>query len=448
MATRRLTDEYIKTLSFPPPKNSKPNYVLHWDTGKGAVANMGLRITTNGARSWVLVARFPSGKRDGKHNPTARKIGSWPDMRLPEAREIAIDWTRDIKRGIDPQEKAEEEARAERARREEELREEARRRAGTFANIAETYITRIASKLRTGHDVGRIIRRDLVSRWGSKPIAEIGRADVIDMLEDVSGRGIYAAHAAYKQGRALYAWALEREDPKRPVFGIVANPFANLRVNKLVGELRARQHTLNEREIVLLWQATEGDPVATYPVGPYIRLLLILGVRRNELAQATRGEFDLTDPVKATWTLEHTRTKNQEPRVIPLPKMAVDIITALPRFNGPYVFSVNGGRAPITSFARMKYKLDRKITALNGGTPIRPWRLHDLRRSARSNWSALPILPVVAEMMLGHRQKGIVPVYDTYTYFDEQRAGFEAWCNKLRSITEPAPDNVIKLERA
>ncbi len=47
--------------------------------------------------------------------------------------------------------------------------------------------------------------------------------------------------------------------------------------------------------------------------------------------------------------------------------------------------------------------------------------------------------------MLGHRQRGIVPVYDTYTYFDEQRAGFEAWCAKLRSITEPAPDNVVPM---
>jgi integrase len=448
MATRRLTDEYIRTLPIPAPKNSKPTYKLHWDAGRGAVSSLALRITTNGARSWVNVARYPSGKRaDGKHHPTARKVGSWPQMRLAEAREIADGWNRDIGRGIDPQEKAAEEARARQAAREEEQREQARRRAGTFSNVAETYITRVASKLRTGHDAARVIRNDLISRWGNKPIAEISKTDVIDMIEDITERGQYAAYQAYAQARTIFNWCLEREDPRHPKLGIVASPCANLRIDRLIGARAARQHTLTEREIALLWQATEGDPLATYPLGPYVRLLLILAVRRNELARATWPEFDLD---QTTWRLADTRTKTAEPRVIPLPRLAVDILKALPRFTGgPYLFSTSGGRTPVTNFTRLKEEIDRKVTALNGGDgDIMPWRFHDLRRTARSNWSALPILPVVAELMLGHRQRGIIPVYDTYTYFDEQRTGFEAWCAKLRAITEPAPDNVLQRVRA
>ena len=446
MAIRRLTDEYIKTLPFPPAKNGKPTYGLHRDNGRGAIANLGLRITTGGARSWVLVARFPSGKRDGKHNPTARKIGRWPQMRLAEARETADGWNRDIGRGIDPREKAAEEARAKQAAREEEQREQARKRAGTFSNVAETYITRVASKLRTGHDAARIIRHDLIRRWGNKPIAEVSKTDVIDMIEDIAERGQYAAYQAYAQARTIFNWCLEREDPRHPKLGIVASPCANLRIDRLIGPRPPRQHTLTDREIVLLWQATEGDPLVTYPLGPYGRLLLILAVRRNELARATWPEFDLD---QATWKLADTRTKTAKPRVIPLSRLAVEILKALPRFTGgPYLFSTSGGRTAVTNFTRLKEEIDRKIAVLDGPTPIAPWRFHDLRRTARSNWSALPILPVVAEMMLGHRQRGIIPVYDTYTYFDEQRAGFEAWCARLRAIVEPAPDNVVPMVRA
>jgi integrase len=447
MAARRLTDEYIKTLPFPPPKNGRPVYVLHWDAGRGAVTSLGLRITTGGARSWVNVARYPSGRKaDGKHNPTARKVGGWPAMGLAEAREIASDWNRDIARGIDPQEKAAEEARAKQAAREAALREEARKRAGTFANLAEQYIARRAKKLRSGANIARIIRNDLIPRWGDKPVAEVSKTDVIDMVEDIAEhRGVYAAHTAFAYAHAFYAWCLEREDPRNPTLGIVASPCAALRIDKLAGKRKPRQRTLTDDEIALIWRATEGDPLTTYPLGPYVRLLLILGVRRNELAKAQWDEFDLA---KGTWKLEDTRTKNEEPRLIPLPRLAVNIINALPRFSGPQLFSTTAGRGPMSNFSWLKRALDRKVGAVNGGAPITPWRFHDLRRTARSNWSALPILPVVAELMLGHRQRGIIPVYDTYTYFQEQRAGFEAWCAKLRSIVEPAPDNVIKLERA
>src|SRR5262245_4536144 len=106
MATRRLTDEYIKALPPPPLKNGKPTYAVHWDAGRGAVNSSAIRITTGGAKSWVNSARYPSGRqKDGKHNPTMRRIGSWPAMRLAEARDLALDWNRDIAKGIDPQEK-------------------------------------------------------------------------------------------------------------------------------------------------------------------------------------------------------------------------------------------------------------------------------------------------------------------------------------------------------
>ena len=46
----------------------------------------------------------------------------------------------------------------------------------------------------------------------------------------------------------------------------------------------------------------------------------------------------------------------------------------------------------------------------------------------RTNLSAIPsISPIVAELMIGHRQQGSRPVYDQRRYGTEQSAGFEAW---------------------
>jgi integrase len=451
MATRRLTDEYVKTLPIPAPKDGKPCYALWWDNGRGAIPSLALRITSGGARTWVLVARYPSGKRDGKrHNPTARRIGGWPGLRLPEAREIAFDWNAMIDRGIDPQEKAEEEARAKQAERLEREREEARKKAGTFSNVAEKYIARVTPQMRTGHDAARIIRNDLLSRWGNKPAGEISRTDVIDLVEDISERGLYAAHAAFNQARSIFAWLLMREDPRRPQYGIESNPCSDLDLDKLLGSQRKpRSRTLTNDEIALLWRATEGDPLTGYPINQYTRLLLILGVRRNELAKAKWEEFSLADPEKATWRLEATRTKNEEPRVIPLPRAAVDILNALPRFSGSFVFSGTSGRTPISNFSRLKEEIDKKVTTVNDGKPIAPWRFHDLRRSMRTHLSAITtISPIVAELMIGHVQKGMLRVYDQHKYTDEMRTGFAAWCSKLRTITEPTPDNVRQMVRA
>ena len=438
---QRLTAEYLNQLPAAPLKAGKTATVDVPDSGRGAVAGLRLRVTSGGAKSWVLLARYPSGKRDGgKHNPTRRAIGSWPDMTLAEARAIASTWNALIAKNKDPQEQA----KLEQAEREENAQHQARLRANTFASVAEEFIRRDASKRRTAANIARLVRRDLIKRWGDRPVSEIGKGDVIRMVEQVAEQnGTYAAHQCFIYARRIYNWVLKREDPKKPVLGITSNPCMFVDVDDLAGKRKARQRVLNDHEISLIWNATEGDPRKIYPDGQFIRLLLILGVRRGEMAEATWGEFDLA---KATWALAESRTKNEEARVLPLPKIAADILATLPQFSGPHLFSTTHGQKAIANFAKLKARLDRKITKLNGGAPIAGWRLHDLRRSMRTNLSAIPsISPIVAELMIGHRQQGILAVYDQHRYGTEQRDGFEAWASRLRSIVEPSPDNVVAL---
>jgi integrase len=126
--------------------------------------------------------------------------------------------------------------------------------------------------------------------------------------------------------------------------------------------------------------------------------------------------------------------------------MAVGIIADLPRFeSGDFVLSALHGRRPFTAFSKLKERLDAKIAKRNDGVPIEQFGLHDLRRSMRTRLSALPIPPLVRELMIGHAQGGVAAIYDLHLYEAEQRAGFEAWCGRLRDLVEPPPANVVRL---
>ena len=87
-----------------------------------------------------------------------------------------------------------------------------------------------------------------------------------------------------------------------------------------------------------------------------------------------------------------------------------------------------------------------KMDELSGVTG---WRNHDLRRTARSHWSAIPgISDTVKELMLAHVQPGIRAVYDRFGYRDQKRALLVAWEQRLMAIVSPpSTDNVVPIVR-
>lgn len=52
---------------------------------------------------------------------------------------------------------------------------------------------------------------------------------------------------------------------------------------------------------------------------------------------------------------------------------------------------------------------------------------------------------IVAELCLGHRQPGIVGVYDRHSYLDEKRDALTRWEQRLLGIVTPPPENVVAL---
>ena len=405
-----LTDRTLKALK-PAPAGKRTTL---WDA---ALAGFGVRVTDRGAISFHVMRRLP-----GKPHPVRVGLGQYPTLTLSAARKAAGDALGDLAKGIHPRERT----RALRVA-------EDRRKAVTVAHVVEEFVERHLSRKRTGHVVGQLLRRELVSRWGDRPITDITRADVIGMVEAIGGSSPSAARQAWLYTSRLFGWALNRD-----IYGLTASPCDRIRIADLIVLPKPRERVLDSGELRAIWQVTRAGE---FPFDSFVRLLLLLGCRRGELAGMRRDELDLA---AGLWQLSGVRTKNEQPRTIPLSRQAVAILASLPAFTGPFVFSTDSGTQPIVGFSKWKRRLDHRV-----GTDISTsWTLHDIRRTMRTGLSALPISGTVAELMIGHKQRGIRAVYDRFAYLDEQRSGFELWAARLRDIVEPPPENVVLLREA
>jgi integrase len=269
--------------------------------------------------------------------------------------------------------------------------------------------------------------------WPPRRRNHPGRRD--RLIEEIAESSPSAARQTWIYTQRLFGWALNRD-----TYGLASSPCERVSITDLIGAPRTRERILSSSELNTIGETTEAGQ---FPLDPFVRLLAVLGCRRGELAGMRRGELDLA---AGLWHLPGNRTKNEEPRTLPLPRMAVDILSALPSFPGPYVFTTTSGERPISGFTKLKARLDRRL-GVEAPPGLSDWTFHDLRRTMRTHLSALPIAGTVAELMIGHKQRGIRAVYDCYQYLEEQRAGFELWAARLRGIVEPAPENVAPLRR-
>src|SRR5262249_21586994 len=160
-----------------------------------------------------------------------------------------------------------------------------------------------------------------------------------------------------------------------------------------------------------------------------VRLLVLTGQRRGEIAGLTWSEIDLD---KQLISLPRERVKNNRAHEIPLSPQAVAVIEALPR-TGEHLFSL--GRHPINGFARAKERFDRLC-------PVKDWVLLDLRRVAASGMAKLGVNLPVIEKVLNHVSgsfAGVAGVYQRHDFAGEKRAALEKWGAHVESIVSDKP---------
>jgi integrase len=379
----------------------------------GVLKGFGLRITAAGTRTFLFQYNVPGGKR-------RKVIGTFgTEMTTAQARRRAEGLRGQVRDGRDPV--GEEVAKAAAA--------VAAAAAAAFTldvlirQWAEHHLAQRSASYR--HRVPRELRAAMAD-WLSRPARELGRVDAVSVLDAVkTGSGPVAANRLRAEARACWGWAIKRG-------ALAENPWSE--TPRPLARETARERVLSDTELGVLY-VTAGRMAE--PWGVLVRLLLLTGQRRGEVAGMQWDEVDLE---AAIWRLPGDRTKNRHPHTVPLPREAVDLLRSVKRRTGA-TFVFEGPRKTAASgFGKVKQRLDIALArAVDGGRSVAPWVLHDIRRTVATGLQRLGVRLEVIEAVLNHvsgSRAGIVGVYERHGWEEEKSAALKAWAKHVLQLAE------------
>jgi integrase len=393
----RLTDKQVAALKRTEKRQTMPDPELigHY-----------LRIPDHSSKApiaFAAVARDPNGKQIWTTVGTAGSIG------IEQARNLAREAIKTIKAGTPNSARA----------------------SATVAEVAEQWLERQVRKngFRTADETARLVAKYIVPRIGDRPIADVRRINVTEMLDDVEDQHSKSiADEVLKTYRAIAHWLEQRDEA-------YVSPITRgmSRVSK--AESR-RKRTLTDAEIEKVWNVgAKNFSGETY--GTFVKLALLTAQRREKL-----HSMRWSDLHGAVWVIPRAPREKGVPPALKLPKLALDIIKSRPKFvSNPYVFAGRNGSAAATLFSGT-YKADfDKLCGVTG------WRIHDLRRTARSLMSRAGVQTEIAERVLGHAQGELIETYDQHDYLDEMADALRRLAEKIEQIVDPQ-SNVVTMVRS
>ncbi|KAB7610141.1 DUF4102 domain-containing protein [Amylibacter sp. SFDW26] len=388
-----ITELFIKSLKA--PESGRTEYS---DTRR-----LGLRLrhyspsTTHpkGKAVWMYEKRVKGGKKR-KHT-----FGSWPMVSLSEARATALDIEAEAAKGID---------RVEIAERERLELEAARAGLTTVQEVIDLYYELHLSTLRTGKDVKRAIEKALFKRL-SISIKELESAHLQEAID-----------AKVKEGYRVYAnrvrsmllafthWAWRRKYLKERV---------GVEIPKAVKEV-PRDRVITISEIRHIWETT-------YQMGklwgPLLRLIILTGQRRGEIAKLQGSEIDVS---KTQIMKRGSDTKNAMPHVTHLSPAAMAEIGTFDPLPEGYLFTTTG-TTPVSGFSKMKVRLDNLL-----GDDFEPWTLHDVRTAMSTALNESGVPENIVDRIQNHQATGSAPsavsrVYNQAQQLPERARALDKW---------------------
>jgi integrase len=399
----KLTKQLCDKLTLPAGKSEH----IAWDS---EVANFGLRLRrahdgSKVLKSWTLQYRH------GGRKPRI-KLGDYAVLSVEQARTQARKILGRVANGEDP-------ASDRRDRRDKD--------AHTLKATAAAYL---AAKTpdwaeRTAVETERYLAD---SRYFG-PL--LGMAIDTISLKDVAARivviqrerGNATANRARSVLGSFFSWCMKMGlCSSNPCIGSINPPTAR------------RERVLSDDELARVWRACRDDDH-----GRCVRLVILLGARRQEIGSMSWPEFSDLDGPQPTWTLPANRSKNKRAHELPMLPMALAIVKSAPHMaSRDYLF---GTRA--NGFVRWsggKKEIDERSGVQN-------WTTHDLRRTTATRLGDLGVQPHVVEQILNHQsghKGGIAGVYNQSTYQREVLAALALWEDHIRTLITGGKRKVLR----
>lgn len=425
MPSEVLTDAKLARLTV----ESGAKRLVVFDQHQDAPRGFCVRVTPSGERAFYFVKRALGRK-------VWVRIGDAGALSLSAARKAAHVRAGELAKGIDPNaatRQAYVEARAERALAKREAQ------ALTVAELVRAYIETRTLAPRTAREYLRTIEHDIApSALGRHKAADVVQADVRAFTRALAKRGKHQADRALLLVRYAFHWGA-REDVSPGVKHVTNDPTSGVDRLTLQADRERRRTLVNIKaaddreafgEVRTFWLGTE----AMRPVPrAFVRVLLLLGLRRGEAGAAAWGDIELKGD-SPTWHVPADRRKvrvtrrdaDRDSLDVPLAPLAVKILAGI------------RPKAPASSLAVFpQLHAGSVAVSMWHHTGIRDIRLHDLRRSCATAILRLGGPPHILTDVLGHRQRGTADsdaVYLQGRRVAEYREWLLRWADALEGL--------------
>jgi integrase len=339
-------------------------------TGDSEVGGFGVKVYGSGRKVFALRYRT----RTGRHRMLT--LGTFGEMTVEEARDMAREEKVKVRQGEDPQ--------AERQREAVTI--------GTVRKLMTEWLEQYAKahRKRWKEDEYRMNRR-ILPKLGKLALEDL-TADVLASWHRKIGKEAKVeANRAVETLRAAWRWA----DGEGLLPDGLRDPTK--RVKRF--RERSRDRWLRVEEVARLMEAVEKEE------DPHVRaavpLLLLTGLRKGELLGAKWAAVDLD---RGEIRLPETKIGTSQVRLLPAP--AVDLLRNLPRVKeSPYVFP-----SP-TDPRKSRGDFKRQWERIREEADLEDITLHDLRRTAGSHMAQAGVPLQVIQEVLGQSHPGVTKIY-------------------------------------
>jgi len=375
------------------------------------VPGLWLNVGPNGQKTWYV-----------RYRPGGRKTQTFRQYSLGDVRSVSLqDATQAAGRIMTRVKVEDRDPVAERVAKQQE--------ALTFGEVFDDWYKRdaLVKLTRAETDLSRY-RNHLEGEFAAKRIADLKRIEIARYRDKVAAKAtpLVSNEVLVLINRVLN-WALDE--------GLIeANPAARLRK---VGKRRPRERVLNNAGMVTFWQALEatenmtGEHMARGEKGrmlspatrSVLRLLLLTGQRRSEVAEARKSELELDIP-EPVWTIPGERTKNgllHRVPLCPLAKAEFARAMAASPDDSVYVFASPESEEGEPILANAVTRAMARLVAEIKISRVSP---HDLRRTVGTEMARLGLPVHVRSLVLNHSpmSRGVTDaVYNRYAYDKEKR---------------------------
>jgi integrase len=367
-----------------------------------------LLVTLAGARYWRMDYRF-AGKR------RTLAVGVYPLVTLSAARDRREAARALLAKDVDP-------STAKRtAKRISKLAND-----NSFNAVAREWIENQRLRLAPRYRALILSRleADIFPQIGSKPVADIGALELLDVIRKVEKRGVLETARRLRQicGQVFrYAIVTGRakHDPSADLRGALRSPG------------RPRGHkAMPLKEVPIFLQALahyDGDLKTQLA----LRLMVLTFARTTELRGANWSEFENLDGMEPLWRIPAERTKMKREHIVPLAPQATAILRELRSIPNSslstFVFA-SRSREGFMSNNTMLYALYRM--GYHGRATV-----HGFRAMASTALNEMGFRPDVIERQLAHQEQNAIRAsYNRAEYLPERRTMMDFWADYVDAL--------------